>query len=41
MKLLADGPQAMADYFQEDDVNEFDGKFFVVVRYRIRHWVSS
>ena len=28
MKLLADGPQAMADYFQEDDVNEFDGKFF-------------
>lgn len=28
MELLADGPQAMADYFQEDDVNEFDGKFF-------------
>ena len=28
MELLEEGPQAMADYFQEDDVNEFDGKFF-------------
>ena len=28
MELLKEGPQAMADYFQEDDVDEFDGKFF-------------
>lgn len=28
MELLKEGPQAMAVYFQEDDVNAFDGKFF-------------
>ena len=28
MELLEGGPQAMAEYFQEDNAEEFDGKFF-------------
>ena len=28
MELLEAGPQAMADYFKEDNAEEFDGKFF-------------
>ena len=28
MELLESGPQAMADYFLEDNADEFDGKFF-------------
>ena len=28
MELLEGGPQAMADYFKEDNAEEFDGKFF-------------
>ena len=28
MQLLEAGPQAMADYFKEDNAEDFDGKFF-------------
>ena len=28
MELLESGPQAMTDYFLEDNADEFDGKFF-------------
>ena len=28
MELLEAGPQAMADYFKEDNAEEFDGRFF-------------
>ena len=28
MELLEGGPQAMADYFQENNAEEFEGKFF-------------
>ena len=28
LELLEGGPQAMADYFKEDNSEEFDGKFF-------------